>query len=295
LASSPAFETSDADIHILARDATTWPLSPDGANRLSGNPGNSSDKQFSKSVDCQNSVAPTYITVNGLKVAVATEPTQRETFEQRASCCSNFSLGFCKLYKQNNKLATGRKILLIHGAIGSTGLTTTSDKSIHKTKKLDGTTGVSWNSNEAAAGNLGTMLQARIQQALNSNASNKLVAILWQQGEEDCENPDTKIDLTSTYSSELSKLVTKLRVGTTAPFLVGGFTDWYQNQKISGITKVLTALKTPSTSITNYYYVGSGISNALWDDRGYSNGIHYNANGQKNLATLYFNTFKNIK
>jgi hypothetical protein len=292
-ASSPVFETPDPDIHILSRDTLNWPLSTDATNRLSGSAGNSSDKTFSASIDCKNIVTPTYMTVNGLNVAIASEPTQRETFEQRATCCSNFALKFCKLYKQN-KLAKGRKILLIHGAIGSTGLTSISAKSKHQTKKTDGT-GVSWNSGEAPAGNLGTLLRSRIQTALSSNSNNKLVAILWQQGEEDCENPDTNIDLTATYSRELKTLVDKLRGGTSAPFLAGGFTDWYQKQPIGGITKVLSALKSPSTTITRYYYVGSGIGNALWDDSNNSaNGIHYNANGHQNLANLYFRAFSSI-
>lgn len=289
--------TPDNDIFMLKRNANWSPYSTSTNSRLHGiNPSSPVDS-FSASVDGIRTVDdPGSDIGGGLSVKLAREPTVAETADQRVFCCINFALKFCKDYKNNNKLAVGRKVLLVHVAQGKTALTSISQYSVNKAKKSDDRTGVSWNKNEADSGNLRNLVTNTVTSLLSLNRSNRVVCFLWQQGEEDAEINSSE----QTYRDALTELVSDFRSAAgdaNVPFLAGGFTKSYQDTATTGKTSVMNALKNPG--ISRYYYVGDGKANNLEDDNastfaGGLNGIHYNANGQFGLAALYTAAYNSI-
>jgi GH43 family beta-xylosidase len=284
----------DPDIHILKRSENVpWNyITADSITRLNGTRPSSATDNFSDSKDCSIFVTPTYTTIGTAKVSLAKEPISYESADSSISCCSNFALKFCKDYKAMSSPSTGRKILLVHVAVGSTALTVTSSNS--KNRKTVGNPAVpcSWSINESGTGNLRTLLSQQLDRCNLSDTKNKLVAVLWQQGEEDS---DVSGVTEQSYRSELTSLVTNIRAKpncANVPFFIGGFTDYYLTLNPAPPSRDNVVRAQKNSLISKCYYIGDGSGNSTWDDRlNKSNGIHYNALGQYQLALLYMRAF----
>ena len=128
----------------------------------------------------------------------------------------NLSLVFAKKYLNNGLLDDGRKLLIIHSAVGGTGFA----------KKQWG---------------IGNVLYERLidmtKTALELNVENRIVAILWHQGEHDAfENADMKFeDRSDFYSSSISAMFKDYFERFSLkniPIIAGGFCDeWYLKNK----------------------------------------------------------------
>ena len=128
--------------------------------------------------------------------------------------CSNFSLSFAREYLQGGHLAAGRKLLILRAAVGGTGF-------------LDNRWGMT--------DDLYLQMMEMIRTALALNSENRLVALLWHQGETDAILFATH----DQHYQNLSGLIQSVRDTFSVPdlpFIAGDFvSDWkMKNMEICG-------------------------------------------------------------
>jgi hypothetical protein len=161
---------------------------------------------------------------------------------------------------------SNRDVLIVPAAQGSTSIT--------------GNASYSWDpDNNTASVNLIHRAITKTAQALALNPNNRLVAILWHQGESDSGAMST-----AQYRAKLVQIIDLLRsnFGATVPFLVGGMVpEWVAAEPTyrSAIQAALQAI--PSNR--NYTAYTAGPSGMNQDDL-----IHYNAAGARELGRRYF-------
>ncbi|MBQ7638116.1 MAG: hypothetical protein IJS90_04365 [Clostridia bacterium] len=108
---------------------------------------------------------------------------------------TDFSLSFAREYLKSGRLKEGRKLLIIRAAVGGTGF-------------LDG----HWGPED----DLRLKMHDMIKTALTLNAENRLVALLWHQGEQDAvQNASFE-----THYGHLMTLVNDVRTAFSAPSLL---------------------------------------------------------------------------
>ncbi len=194
---------------------------------------------------------------------------------------SNFALAFAQRYIDNNLLTEGRELLILRCAVGGTGF---SDNR--------------WN----LSGDLYPRMMDMIKTALSLNPSNRLVAFLWHQGENDAIN---NVDFDTHYNNLSTLLKSVLTTFDVAdiPFIAGDFVhDWKdKNQEIC--EPVINAIKTVCSEHTNGRFVKSeGLkSNAQviptnhplgWGD---TDVIHFSRASLYELGNRYFDAFLSCK
>jgi hypothetical protein len=160
---------------------------------------------------------------------------------------------------------SNRDVLIVPAAKGSTSIT--------------GDESYSWDpDNTTAAVNLIHRAVEKTQMALALNPNNRLVAILWHQGESDA---GAKTE--SQYRTKLLQIIDLLHgeFGATVPFLVGGLVpEWV------GTNPLRVAIQNALASIPaqrNYTAYTPGPSGMNQDEL-----IHYNAAGARELGRRYF-------
>jgi hypothetical protein len=160
---------------------------------------------------------------------------------------------------------SNRDVLIVPAALGSTSIT--------------GNASYSWDpDNTTAAVNLFHRAIEKTQMALALNPNNRLVAIIWHQGESDA---GAKTE--SQYRTKLLQIIDLLHgeFGATVPFLVGGMVpEWV------GTNPLRVAIQSALASIPaqrNYTAYTPGPSGMYQDDF-----IHYSAPGARELGRRYF-------
>jgi len=163
----------------------------------------------------------------------------------------------------------GRRVLLIPCGHGSTGLSTNH-----------------WNKGNA----LYNDAVERTRSALSLNKENKLIAILWHQGESDVTWPG--------YEPRLDSMITRMRREITGdqsvPFLLGGLVPgWVEkdtSRKIMQSAISNTPKRVANTAFVSPYYpvviktANMGITE-----------VHYDAAAQRILGKRYFFVFDSIQ
>ena len=133
---------------------------------------------------------------------------------------SNFALAFARDYIRSGLLAPGRKLLILRSAVGGTGF-------------LDGR----WH----MEGDLYLHMLEMIRTALEMNSGNRLVALLWHQGETDAI-------LGATYEQHhrhLKDLLTSVRdtFGVPElPFVAGDFVQHWEQDNLAICESVVRAM-----------------------------------------------------
>lgn len=127
--------------------------------------------------------------------------------------CLAFS--FAREYVKNGRLAKGRRVLILHAAVGGTGY-------YHG----------EWGHGSALEARLYQMLD----RALNEAPDSRIVACLWHQGEHDVvyHDPFTYEERYAYYREHLSRTVKELRARYTDPFpfIAGEFVpEWIAKNK----------------------------------------------------------------
>ena len=134
---------------------------------------------------------------------------------------SNFALAFARDYIRGGLLAEGRKLLILRSAVGGTGF-------------LDGR----WH----MEGDLYLHMLEMIRTALEMNSGNRLVALLWHQGETDAI-------LGATYEQHhrhLKDLLTSVRdtFGVPElPFVAGDFVQHWEQDNLAICESVVRAMR----------------------------------------------------
>ena len=197
---------------------------------------------------------------------------ERQNTSGKIGC---FALSFAKSYA-DTYLKEGRAVLIIHAAVGATGFA----------KK-------NWG--------VGNVLYERLVRmcrlALDMNAENKLVAVLWHQGEHDAifRPKLTEEERENTYYGELSSMLSDFRTQFgTVPYIMGDFTDEWkatcENNKA-----ILSAMQRIASD-----YKAVGIVNTaglLTNNQELGNGdvFHFSRNSLNLLGLRYFDVYKILK
>ncbi len=134
---------------------------------------------------------------------------------------SDFSLSFAREYLENGCLDEGRKLLIIRSAVGGTGF-------------LDKHWGPDDDHN--------SRMLKMIETALSLNPANRLVALLWHQGETDAV-------LNASYETHYANLLRFVRDTRAAfgvpelPFIAGDFVQHWEDDNSSVCAPVVDAIR----------------------------------------------------
>jgi hypothetical protein len=207
------------------------------------------------------------------KIIDANEPLHNHEEWLITSNRIGIALPFAKLYK-NKYLSDGRKIVIIPCGKGSTGFN-----------------GNHWNPGDV----LYQDAVFRTNKILNQNPNNRLVAILWQQGESDAWDPD--------YGTKLDNMIVNLRndiIGnnTQVPFLLGGFVPYWLNLDdglIFSKNRTSNIIKDTPNRLEYCGYVDPSLPTIIEKDNPEIDSVHYDAPSLRTLSNRYFLEYKKFR
>ena len=191
---------------------------------------------------------------------------------------ADFSETFARHYIEDGKLSEGRKLLIVKTPVGGTGFA----------KKQWG---------------IGYPLYERLIQmvdyAMNLNAENRIVALLWHQGEHDAfENADfTYSERYDFYKKNFLAQMREIRKrykGSDFPIITGEFVDDWSLGYKEACDAVEKALKDSCAELGNAAMVKS--DGLLSNDQAYSNGdtIHFCDKSIYELGDRYYEEYKKL-
>ena len=197
---------------------------------------------------------------------------ERQNTSGRIGC---FALRFAEKYAATY-LKEGRGVLIIHGAVGATGFAKNN-----------------WG--------VGSVLYSRLCRmcslALGMNSENRLVAVLWHQGEQDAifRPKLTAEEREQTHYTELSAMLADFRLQYgTVPFIMGDFTEeWKAICENSEV--IVSAMQ---RIVSDYKAVGLVNSSGLFTNNqqlGNGDKFHFSRNSLTLLGERYFDVFKLLK
>lgn len=207
-------------------------------------------------------------------------PTQLAvTVAEERSCSSGYCADLCTTfainYVNNGLLKDDRKLLIIRSAVGGSGFAKEQ-----------------WGVGNALSNRLKTM----IEYALSQNAENKVVAMLWHQGEHDAyENPS--LTDSQRHDFYLQKFTEQIRFArnvaqTNFPLVCGGFVKDWGSLCRHQCDAVELALQDACKTLGNASFVNS--DGLLSNDQAVHNGdnIHFCRDSVYELGNRYFNAYK---
>jgi hypothetical protein len=185
---------------------------------------------------------------------------------------SNFALPFAREYLRAGRLAEGRKILILRTAVGGTGF-------------LDN----HWKLTD----DLYLRMMEMIRASLALNPENRLVALIWHQGETDAIYHATF----DQHYNHLTTLLTSVRdtFGTPAlPFIAGDFVQHWIGKNSEICAPVLDAIRAVCRDLAACGFVETdGLKS---NDQEFGNGddIHFSRRSLYELGKRYFEAFAEI-
>lgn len=184
----------------------------------------------------------------------------------RPKQANGFCLYFADLY-QKEMLQEGRDLLILRTAVGGTGF---SDSR--------------WGLDDDLY--LNTIDMAK--QIIEGNANNKIIAVLWHQGESDVLSSASK----SYYKDKLKKLIVGLRKDLNIPnlpFIAGEMVEEWYNYQEYGINMYEATIEVIS-ELNNCAFVSSkGLCGNGGNDI-----IHFSAESNMILGKRYYEQFINL-
>ena len=215
------------NLYILGRDPA-WPLRPVREDML-------------------NKKEPSYMSSSD-EIIQACEPMSYHSTSWNPQASIGFYRTFAKNYLATNP---GRKVLIVNNAYEAVGLLTPL------TNKANGRASIQWD----VGGELYNTLVSRVKKVLEWNPNNKVVAILWSQGEADIDNNSVT---TAQYITALRNFITSLRTAINprdvVPFLACGYSqDWHTSDNLtSKKNDFMSNLQSLSCTTYNGQYPVSG-------------------------------------
>jgi hypothetical protein len=190
---------------------------------------------------------------------------------------TNWGLSFSREYIKAGMLGEGRRLLILRCAVGSTGF---SDKR--------------WGMED----DLYLHMMEMIRTALALNGENRLVALLWHQGETDAMKH-------ASFDTHYTNLMTLLQSVRSAfgvpdlPFVAGDFVEEWKNNNIEICTPVVDAIRAVCRDCGNGGFVESdGLQSnnqALsYYPLGWKDTIHFTREAVYELGVRYFHCFSGI-
>lgn len=212
-------------------------------------------------------------TTDNYSVCVADERV--ENGEKNAVFC----LSFAKKYLQND-LADDRKVLIVQTAIGGTGFARNH-----------------WGEDEKLEKRLYKMVDA----ALSMNEENRVVAVLWHQGEHDIfENEQFNYqERYDFYKGKLTNFITRLlsKYGNV-PFISGSFcNNWLIKQDKEKVSAVLDAYKDAYKNLNTavHVYDTKDLESNLESTQTGQDDVHFCRDASYKLGERYYEKYVEIK
>lgn len=191
--------------------------------------------------------------------------------EDKLGKVGDFSLTFATEYKKQGFLEKGRKLLIVRAAVGGTGFM----------KKQWGTTD-----------ELYLRMLEMTDYALSLNPENRIVGMLWHQGEHDAfegNPPDS-------FEEQLKEMITdfKNRYGINdLPFVSGDFVNEWKSKNIESCAPIVGKIKKVTAS-ENGAFVETADLLSNNQKIGNDDDIHFCRESQHILGKRYFEAYKNI-
>ncbi len=187
---------------------------------------------------------------------------------------ADFSLTFAKDYVANGCLKAGRKLLIIRAAVGATGFSTGHWK---------------------VGDYLYLRMVAMADYALSLDSNNKIVGILWHQGENDVDT-DGDSTVGAVYQQNLGRMVESLRVryGANIPFIAGDFVNEWKMANLESCDLIINATKEVVKTQQPAAFVET--SDLLSNNQQVGNGdtIHFSRDSLYKLGHRYFEAFSKV-
>jgi hypothetical protein len=190
---------------------------------------------------------------------------------------SNFALSFVREYLNAGKLAEGRQLLIVRAAVGGTGF-------------LDN----HWKPADV----LFLQMMDMVSTALALNPENRLVALLWHQGETDA-------GCHATYDQHYNHLTTLLRLVRTTyqvpdlPFIAGDFVQDWKSKNVEIVIPVIDAIRAVCADCGRGGFVEtadlkSNAQEGIEHPLGWLDDIHFSRRSIYELGKRYFAKFVEI-
>ena len=212
---------------------------------------------------------------DNMRITYADTPFQLVPADERPSengPIGDFSLTFSKAYEDAGYLQGDRKLLIIRAAIGGTGF-----------KK--GQWGI---------GNpLYVKLVEMVDYALAQNPENRVVALLWHQGEHDAfeKNPP------ETFKSQIKAQMQDIRdrYGKNLPIIAGDFVNEWKSKNLDDCIPILEKIQETLVELGNGAFVQT--ADLPSNNQKISNGddIHFCRESLHILGGRYFTAFESLE
>lgn len=203
------------------------------------------------------------------KIIKAIEPLHHH---DRNGSKIGFALTFANQYVKSKLLENGRNLLLVPCGFGGTGF---KDKRWNKGNDLY---------NDAIK---------RVNFILKGNVNNKLVAILWHQGEN-----DVYLMTDDQYKKSLDNMIFNMRkdivrASDSVPFILGGMVPFWAEQDIKRFNRQKVIESTPDR-IRFCGYANPERPFLLQKVNDWEDMIHYDAIQQRELGKRYFSEYLKV-
>ena len=190
---------------------------------------------------------------------------------------ANFSRPFAREYVHAGRLAEDRKLLILRAGVGGTGF-------------LDNR----WK----PADDLFLQMMEMIRTALALNPENRLVALLWHQGETDAGQHAT-YDQHYGHLSTLLRLVRETYNAPDLPFIAGDFVHDWKGKNLEACIPVVDAIRAVCGDCGHGGFVETAdLKSNLQEDfphpLGWADDIHFSRRSIYQLGRRYFHAFTEI-
>ena len=182
--------------------------------------------------------------------------------------CGDFSLSFAQKYAAND-LANNRKILIVRSAVVGTGF------SDNRWKESD---------------DLFLQMMKMTTAALKLNPKNRLVALLWHQGETDALN-NVSYDVHYKNLDGLVELVRTAFAVPNLPFVAGGFVQDWADKNPDICAPVISAIRDVCSNIKNGAFVESSGLKSKREEGSVDDDIHFCNEALYLLGQRYYDAY----
>ena len=183
----------------------------------------------------------------------------------------DLSLAFANEYKRAGLLEEGRKVLLIHAALGGT-----SFASGH------------WGMKDKGYRRMMYMLDC----ALNMNHENRLVALLWHQGESDVDKNSPEV-----YHDQLSALFDSVKSrcpDKDLPIITGDFVQDWKSRHLESCIPIVEQIKAVTAEHGGKFIETIGLPSNDMSGAREGDYIHFSRNSLHILGKRYFDAFTSL-
>ena len=184
----------------------------------------------------------------------------------------NFSLTFAEEYRKSGRLHSGRKLLVLRAAVGGTGFT---------------------DSRWGLKDDLFLTMMEMAHTALSLHPENRLVALLWHQGETDALN-------NATFAQHLQNLTALVETVRTTyrcealPFVAGDFVEQWKAENAEICKPVVDAIRAVCKTVGHARFVESTGLESNHQKTQNGDTIHFSREALYELGQRYYNAWREL-